>query len=131
MYNLFIMGTIIPFFNRYMINIDYNKSFSISDPFISPKLYKKKMWYDCQWDNYPHKTKMTQILTTIGHRTAFNNEQSPYRIVSYKRSLQWMTLRNLNVNFACCHYLFNDSKNNLKHQLYTNSGYKPAYSCAT
>ena len=24
-------------------------------------------------------------LTTIGHRTAFNNEQSPYRIVSYKR----------------------------------------------
>ena len=27
---------------------------------------------------------MTQILTTIGHRTALNNEQSPYRIVSYK-----------------------------------------------
>ena len=26
-----------------------------------------------------------QKLTTIGHRTAFNNEQSPYRIVSYKR----------------------------------------------
>ena len=26
-------------------------------------------------------------LTTIGHRTAFNNEQSPYRIVSYKRPL--------------------------------------------
>ena len=25
----------------------------------------------------------TQTLTTIGHRTAFNNEQSPYRIVSY------------------------------------------------
>ena len=23
-------------------------------------------------------------LTTIGHRTAFNNEQSPYHIVSYK-----------------------------------------------
>ena len=40
---------------------------------------KKKMWYDCQWDNYPQKTKMTQTqtLTTIGHRTAFNNEQSP------------------------------------------------------
>ena len=36
---------------------------------------KKKMWYDCQWDNYPQKTKMTQPLTTIGHRTAFNNEQ--------------------------------------------------------
>ena len=31
------------------------------------------------------ETKMTQTLTTIGHRTAFNNEQSPYRIVSYKR----------------------------------------------
>ena len=25
---------------------------------------------------------MTQTLRTIGHRTAFNNEQSPYRIVS-------------------------------------------------
>ena len=33
---------------------------------------KKKMWYDCQRDNYPQKTKMTQTLTTIGHRTAFN-----------------------------------------------------------
>ena len=31
------------------------------------------------------KPKMTQTLTTIGHRTAFNNEQSLYRIVSYKR----------------------------------------------
>ena len=28
---------------------------------------------------------MTQTLTTIGHRTAFNNEQNSYRIVSYKR----------------------------------------------
>ena len=28
---------------------------------------------------------MTQTLTTIGHRTAFQNKQSPYRIVSYKR----------------------------------------------
>ena len=27
---------------------------------------------------------MTQKLTNIGHRTAFNNEQSPYRIVCYK-----------------------------------------------
>ena len=26
---------------------------------------------------------MTQTLTTIGHRAAFNNEQNPYRIVSY------------------------------------------------
>ena len=25
---------------------------------------------------------MTQTLTIIGHRTAFNNEQSPYRILS-------------------------------------------------
>ena len=41
------------------------------------------MWYDCQCDNCPQETKMTQTLTTIGHRTAFNNEQSPYRIVSY------------------------------------------------
>ena len=28
---------------------------------------------------------MTQTLTTIGHRTAFNNEQNQYLIVSYKR----------------------------------------------
>ena len=27
---------------------------------------------------------MTQKLTTIGHHTAFNNEQNPYRTVSYK-----------------------------------------------
>ena len=31
-----------------------------------------------------NETKITQKLTTIGHRKAFNNEQSPYRIVSYK-----------------------------------------------
>ena len=46
---------------------------------------KKMMWHDCQWDNSPQVTKMTQKLTTVSHRTAFNNEQSPYRIVSYKR----------------------------------------------
>ena len=50
-------------------------------------IYKKKMWYDCQWDNFPQETKMTQKLTILGHRTAFNNEQSPYRIVSYKRQI--------------------------------------------
>ena len=32
-----------------------------------------------------HKRKNDTDITTIGHRTAFNNEQSPYRIVSYKR----------------------------------------------
>ena len=26
---------------------------------------KKKMWYDCQWDNYPQKTKMTQKLIIV------------------------------------------------------------------
>ena len=31
------------------------------------------------------RDKMTQKLTIIGNRTAFNNEQSPYRIVSYKK----------------------------------------------
>ena len=36
-------------------------------------------------DNSPPETKMTQKLTIIGHRTAFNNEQNLYRIVSYKR----------------------------------------------
>ena len=29
--------------------------------------------------------QMTQKLTALGHRSAFNNDQSPYRIVSYKR----------------------------------------------
>ena len=43
------------------------------------------MWYDCHVDNFPQETKMTQKLTTIGHRTAFNNEQIPYRILSFKR----------------------------------------------
>ena len=32
------------------------------------------------------ETKMTQKLTTIVHHTAFNNEQSPYYKVSYKRT---------------------------------------------
>ena len=31
------------------------------------------------------RDEMTQKLTTIGHHTAFNNEQIPYRTVSYKR----------------------------------------------
>ena len=43
------------------------------------------MWYECQRDNCPQETNMTQTLITIGHRTAFNNEQSLYRIVSYER----------------------------------------------
>ena len=30
------------------------------------------MWYYCQWDNYPQKTKMTQTLTTISHRMLLN-----------------------------------------------------------
>ena len=29
---------------------------------------------------------MTQKLTTIGHHTAFNNEQSPYRIVGMQKT---------------------------------------------
>ena len=43
------------------------------------------MWYDCQWDNSPQETIKTHKLRTIGHSTVFNNEQSPYPIVSYKR----------------------------------------------
>ena len=31
------------------------------------------------------RDQMTQKLTTLGHHTAFNNEQTPYHIVSYKR----------------------------------------------
>ena len=37
------------------------------------------MWYDCQID------QLTQKLFTICHCTAFNNEQIPYRNVSYNR----------------------------------------------
>ena len=44
------------------------------------------MWYDCQLDNSQQKTKLTQILTNIGHRMAFNNAQSPSSLVSYERS---------------------------------------------
>ena len=33
---------------------------------------QKKMWYDCQWDNSPQDTKMTQKLTTTGNRTALS-----------------------------------------------------------
>ena len=33
------------------------------------------------------RDQMTQKLTTIGHRTTFNNEESPYCIVSYKRQM--------------------------------------------
>ena len=33
------------------------------------------------------RDQMIQKLTIIGHCMAFNNEQSPYRIVSYKRLL--------------------------------------------
>ena len=43
------------------------------------------MWYDFQLDNSPQETKMTETLTNIGHRTAFNNEQCQIRMVSYKR----------------------------------------------
>ena len=32
------------------------------------------------------REQMTQKLITIGHRTAFNNEQSPHNLVSYKGS---------------------------------------------
>ena len=31
------------------------------------------------------RPKITKKLTVIGHRTSFSNEQSPYRIVIYKR----------------------------------------------
>ena len=43
------------------------------------------MWYDCQWDKSPQETKWHKKLTTIGHLAEFNIEQTPYRIVSYKR----------------------------------------------
>ena len=30
------------------------------------------------------RDQMTQKLTTVGHHKPFNNEQNPYRIVSWK-----------------------------------------------
>ena len=44
----------------------------------------KNLWFDCQWDKSPQETKMTQQLTAKGHRTVFNNDESPYRQVSDK-----------------------------------------------
>ena len=38
------------------------------------------------------RDQMTDILTTINHRTAFNNEHIPYHVVSHKRP------RNYNLN---------------------------------
>ena len=32
-----------------------------------------------------YKDQMTHKLTTIGYHTAFNSEQSPFHIVSFKR----------------------------------------------
>ena len=43
------------------------------------------MWCECQCDNSPQRDQMTQKLITIGHCTAFNNEQIQYCIVTYKR----------------------------------------------
>ena len=40
------------------------------------------MWCDCLCEISPQETKLTQKLTAMGHRTTFNNEQSPYRIKS-------------------------------------------------
>ena len=34
---------------------------------------KKKMWYDCQWDNSPQETKITQNLTTLVNQQTRNN----------------------------------------------------------
>ena len=48
-------------------------------------VYKKRRCGLIANEITPQGTKITQKLTTIGHRTAFNNEQSPNRIVSYKR----------------------------------------------
>ena len=42
-----------------------------------------------------HETKMTPKFTTIGHSTAFNNEQSQSLTVSYKRP------RNEKVLYEC------------------------------
>ena len=50
------------------------------------------------------ETKMTQKLTFIGNRTAFNNEQSPYRIASYERPEMTMW-NNSNEKIHCLIYI--------------------------
>ena len=60
--------------------------------FLSPKgeNYMRSNWLVSTRDQNDTE------ITTIGHRTAFNNERSPYRIVSYKRcsfyACQWWSL---------------------------------------
>ena len=70
-----------------MLNVfikEYADQFPIC-PALPGRIYiKKNMLYDSQSDNSPKQTKMTQKLTTISHRTAFNNDQSTYGIFSYK-----------------------------------------------
>ena len=73
---------------------------------------KKKMWFDFQWDNSPQETKMTQKLTTIGHRIAFNNEQSPYHIISYKRTRNDNEKKS-NEKTNCLIYIKNERKTNM------------------
>ena len=61
----------------------YKKLFSIKCVF---NLYIKEDVVCLPMRQLSTTDQMTQKLTEVGYRTAFNNEQSPYRIVSYKRS---------------------------------------------
>lgn len=46
----------------------------------------KKVWSDCQWNNYQHWDRKTQVLANIDNFTAFNNEQNACYIPNYKQA---------------------------------------------
>ena len=62
---------------------DTATSASFSEVYIEFDIIGHVVWL--QMRQLSTRDQMTQKLTTIGHRTTFNNEQSPYRIVRYKR----------------------------------------------
>ena len=49
------------------------------------------MWYDCQWDNSPQDTKITQKWTTIGHRTASCYQHFGFGLNLMNISLPYLT----------------------------------------
>ena len=71
---------------QYLINMKYitNRNYKDNKVTVACK-YKKEdvVWLPMR--QLSTRDQMTQTLTTIGHRIAINNEQSQYRIVSYKR----------------------------------------------
>ena len=79
---------------EWLLNSIINMYIHVVDLFICFENIRKKMWYSCQWDNSPQETKWHR---NKGYRSlySFNNEQSLYRIVSYK-SLQITDVKHSN-----------------------------------